>query len=374
MAAPEAPLCYVGVARQSAAFRLMKQMGWEEGEGLGKDKQGIKGHIRVKNKQDTTGVGLEKPNPWAFDTAQFDSILKRLKVASQINAEVEKEEAQVETETNVSNDAEDQVVKATRARGRYKKRERGKLVHGYSLKDLEGILIKKVEEQPQIDPCKDDVLESAEGSENQDFCTEGHKIEELSPDWWGFKYGFISGGYLGASSTRRKSLKTGDAQKSNKRTSFCEDDQENLYKLVQDKSTTGKQGLGIKDRPKKIAGVRFQGQKTAFDDSDDEESAEEPSIDFGLSAKRKRDNSSEMEKIDEPKMKLKKLCKKLLQQVPGESLKLKELKVLIDEHSTSFLSTFSSKRDALAYLRRKLDGSSKFSVEGKRVSLTSRRG
>lgn len=32
--------------------------GWEEGEGLGKDKQGIKGYIRVKNKQDTTGFAL----------------------------------------------------------------------------------------------------------------------------------------------------------------------------------------------------------------------------------------------------------------------------------------------------------------------------
>lgn len=375
MAAPEAPLCYVGIARQSAAFRLMKQMGWEEGEGLGKDKQGIKGHIRVKNKQDTAGVGLDKPNPWAFDTAQFDSILKKLKVqTSQTNTEVEEEEAQVETETSVPNDAEDQVVKATRARGRYKKRERGKLVHGYSSKDLEGILVKKVEEQPQIDPISDDVLESIEGSDNQDFCTEGNKIEELSPDWWGFKYGFVSGGFLGASSTRRKSLKTGDAQKSNERTSFCEDDQENLYKLVQDKSTTGKQGLGIKDRPKKIAGVRFRGKKTSFDNSDDEESAEEPSTDFGSTAKRKRDDLSEMEKIDETRMKLKKLCKKLLQQAPGESLKLRELKVLIDEHSTSFLSSFSSKRDALAYIRQKLDGSSKFSVEGKRVSLISRRG
>lgn len=26
------------------------------------------------------GIGLDKPNPWAFDTAQFDSILKGLKV------------------------------------------------------------------------------------------------------------------------------------------------------------------------------------------------------------------------------------------------------------------------------------------------------
>lgn len=29
--------------------------GWEEGEGLGKDKQGIKGHVRVTNKQDNLG-------------------------------------------------------------------------------------------------------------------------------------------------------------------------------------------------------------------------------------------------------------------------------------------------------------------------------
>ena len=35
-------------------FSIVLQ-GWEEGEGLGKDKQGIKGHIRVKNKQDFTG-------------------------------------------------------------------------------------------------------------------------------------------------------------------------------------------------------------------------------------------------------------------------------------------------------------------------------
>ena len=55
MVAPESPICYVGVARQSAIFRLMKQMGWEEGEGLGKDKQGIKGYVRVQNKQDTVG-------------------------------------------------------------------------------------------------------------------------------------------------------------------------------------------------------------------------------------------------------------------------------------------------------------------------------
>ncbi|KAK0587758.1 hypothetical protein LWI29_028399 [Acer saccharum] len=375
MAAPDAPLCYVGVARQSAAFRLMKQMGWEEGEGLGKDKQGIKGHIRVKNKQDTTGVGLEKPNPWAFDTAQFDSILKRLKVqGANKDDKVEEDDARVETESEKSNDGQDSVVKATRPQGRYKKRERGKLVHGYSSKDLEGILVKKVEESPELDPTEDGVLEIVEASDSEDYIAGGNENEQVNPEWWGYKYGFISGGYLGAKSSRKKSLKTGDAKKSNERTMFCEDDQENLYKLVQDNSTTGKQGLGIKSQPKKIAGVRYQGKKTSFDESDEEESADEPSADFPSSAKRKRDDSLEMEKIDEPKLKLKKLCKKLLRQVPGESLKLKQLKVLIDEHSTSVLSNFSSKKDALAFLKQKLEGSLNFSVEGKRVSLESRRG
>lgn len=375
MAVPEASPCYVGVARKSAAFRLMKQMGWEEGEGLGKDKQGIKGYIRVKNKQDTTGIGVDKPNPWAFDTAQFDSILKRLKVqATQTNDKADKDDAPVETGTEGTIDSQDQIVKATRPQGRYKKRERGKLVRGYSSKDLEGILVRKVEEPPEVDSSVDGVVEPVEAPESQDFCAEGMIIEDVSPEWWGFKSGFVSGGYLGANSTRKKATKIGDAQKINERTAFNEDDQENLYNLVQDKSTTGKQGLGIKDRPKKISGVRYQGKKTSFDDSDDEESADEPFAGFRASAKRKRDDSLEIQKIDEPKVKVKKLCKKLLLQVPGESLKLKQLKVLIDEHSTSVLSNFSSKKDALAYLRRKLEGSMKFRVERNRVSLTSRRG
>ncbi|KAK8508935.1 hypothetical protein V6N12_058080 [Hibiscus sabdariffa] len=159
-------------------------------------------------------------------------------------------------------------------------------------------------------------------------------------------------------------MKTGEPKHSTERTMFFEDDQENLYKLVQDKATTGKQGLGIKDRPKKIAGVHFQGKKTSFSDSEAEDSD-----DVGPPPKRMRCNALETEKADEPKLKLKKLCKRLLRQVPGDSLKLKRLKVLIDEQSSSVFSDFSSKKDAIAYLKRKLEGSSKFSVEGKRMDI-----
>lgn len=54
----------------------------------------------------------------------------------------------------------------------------------------------------------------------------------ISPDWWGLKYGFVSGGFLGRESKKRKSA-TEKGQNSNKRRAFLEDDQENLYNLVQ---------------------------------------------------------------------------------------------------------------------------------------------
>nr|KAJ0214364.1 hypothetical protein LSAT_V11C400210730 [Lactuca sativa] len=175
--------------------------------------------------------------------------------------------------------------------------------------------------------------------------TQAEYEKEISPDWWGNKFGFVSGGLLGAQSKRKKSNSTSEiTQNSNKRTAFYEEDQENLYKLVQDKATSGKQGLGIKDRPRKIAGVRFQGTKTSFSDSEREESESED------------DHSLKKQKIDdvsESKVKLKKLCRKLLSQVPEKSLKLKKLKALIDENSSIF-SNFSSKKDSLEFLRQKV--------------------
>ncbi|KAJ4957060.1 hypothetical protein NE237_013843 [Protea cynaroides] len=368
MAAPEVPLRYVGIERESAAFRLMKQMGWEEGEGLGKDKQGIKGYVRVKNKQDTTGVGLDKViNNWAFDTAQFDSILKRLKVqvAEPKHEDDEKNDVQEGKENEVFKDEEDIVVKATRARGRYQKRERGKLVSAYSSKDLEGILVKKTEDSHA---CYDQasLLELTETYEPHSFGAEGTVDKDVSPEWWGYKHGFVSGGFLGAQHARKKSSSE-NAQSCDIRTAFFEEDQENLYNLVQDKATSGKQGLGIKDRTRKIAGCHWKGKKTSFGDIEGEAFAN------GMcSVKRKHGDMVDTDvNGDEPKVKLKRLCRQILCQVPSGSLKLKQLKVLLDEHSSAVFSNFSSRRDAVSYLKKKLEGSDKFHVLGKRVSLSS---
>ncbi|CAG7861158.1 unnamed protein product [Brassica rapa] len=407
MAAPEAPVKYVGILKESAAFRLMKSMGWEEGEGLGKDKQGIKGYVRVKNKQDTTaGVGVDKPNPWAFDTTQFDNILKKLKVqaAPSKKDDASDKETESEDEAAESEPAVSKVAKVTRPQGRlYKRREKGKLVNSYSSKDLEGILVKRTEEpSPVICDIAADAMEIEIISDDQHASVKEPKIEEPSSDWWGFESGFVSGGLLGAKPGKKKS------SKSNERKMFCEDDQENLYNMVQDKATAGKQGLGIKDRPKKIAGVRYQGKKTSFDNSDDddddnddeeeEEESEEDDdkdsvIENSLPAKRKREESEEEEdnkdsvienslpakrkrdEIIEPKIKLKNLCKQILKKVADSSgsMKLKQLKSMIDEQAPSILSEFSSRKDAIAYLKLKLERSEKFIVEGKKISLVSKR-
>ncbi|XP_074585122.1 G-patch domain-containing protein 1-like [Curcuma longa] len=365
MATPEIPACYSGVARDSAAFRFMKQMGWEEGEGLGKEKQGIKGHIRVKNKQDTAGIGLDKAsNNWAFDTSQFDDILRRLKVQVAVPYEKEArliENDEIESTNDVSN--KDPVVKVTRPQGRYKRRERGKSVNSYSAEDLQGILVSKAEDcsQTDLDVENETLYMPADSNIDQEV-----SCKEENAQWWGHKLGFISGGFLGAKlHTSRSSLpQDSEPPSSNERKTFAEEDQENLYKLVHDKATTGKQGLGIKDQPKKIAGCHWNGKKTSFDDSEVEHSD-----DSNGPAKRKQSEDLEANDTVQPKIKLKKLCRVLLHQAPSHSMKLRKLKLHVEAHSGSLLSDFSSKHDALSYLKRKLEGSKAFVVEGKRVSL-----
>jgi Pin2-interacting protein X1 len=52
------------------------------------------------------------------------------------------------------------------------------------------------------------------------------QVEDVN--WWGHKYGFVSGGFLGATSHKNK-IK----DPANVRQTFGEEDQENLYNLVQ---------------------------------------------------------------------------------------------------------------------------------------------
>lgn len=63
---------------------------------------------------------------------------------------------------------------------------------------------------------------------------------ELAADWWGAKFGFVRGGALGSKIQQVRQtvngeapLQNGERVTTNGRTQFSEQDQENLYKLVQ---------------------------------------------------------------------------------------------------------------------------------------------
>ena len=39
--------------------KMMKKMGWKEGEGLGKNNDGMKLHIRINKREDSVGLGAD---------------------------------------------------------------------------------------------------------------------------------------------------------------------------------------------------------------------------------------------------------------------------------------------------------------------------
>ena len=73
---------YQGVQKDSAGFKLLKSMGWSEGEGLGANKQGMKEHIRVKKKFENYGVGAmethNRTSNWSNGMNEFHRVLSSL--------------------------------------------------------------------------------------------------------------------------------------------------------------------------------------------------------------------------------------------------------------------------------------------------------
>ncbi|PNW88998.1 hypothetical protein CHLRE_01g054000v5 [Chlamydomonas reinhardtii] len=74
MKLPPGYVAGVGVHKATAfgglGQRLMEQMGWQKGQGLGKDKSGMKEAIEVKEKKDVLGVGADAS--WNWDRKYWD--------------------------------------------------------------------------------------------------------------------------------------------------------------------------------------------------------------------------------------------------------------------------------------------------------------
>lgn len=183
---------------------------------------------------------------------------------------------------------EDSVAAPARGRpqGRYTKREAGKLVKGYSQEDLSMILgvapadfvapaamgatAPSGSDEPEAKPRKKrrrdrspaaEAPAAAAAAAEEDY-EEQEAWTPPAPDWWGASM-FRWAGRLGG--IRR-------ASKHDK--GFCEDDQVAAYNAVHDGATHGKQGLGVRDAPKKVAGARWAGSKVRFGEEEDDAAPE----------------------------------------------------------------------------------------------------
>lgn len=307
---------YQGVQKDSAGYKLLKGMGWKEGEGLGASKQGIKEHIRVKKKFENWGVGAveshDRARDWSNGMSEFHRVLSTLSEITSKHAgsseasdtdDISEEESKNQKKKKKtvkkekknkkdkkrskecgdnegskkrkkggSNQEEDEVDEGKRVEnpgvkkathiGRFKKRETSKMVKGYSSSDLAAILGEDPFAKQQIDEIKAPIEQEWSEMSVSDAEDPSEVVPPITNAWWS-NY-FVLGPGAGSRGEKRRVKK--------KSIGFSEKDQENLYSSAHDNATTGRVGLGRSSMPKKVAGVRWAGTKTRLDSDDDNNS------------------------------------------------------------------------------------------------------
>lgn len=114
--------------------KILENMGWSPGEGLGAQKQGIKENLKTRVKSDTAGLGFKNNSEeWLKQQSEFSDLLANL---SGSNTEVEDDDVS----TSAGRNSLELKSKQSRARVHYHKFTRGKDLSQYSTKDLAQIL------------------------------------------------------------------------------------------------------------------------------------------------------------------------------------------------------------------------------------------
>eukprot|EP00191_Tetraselmis_sp_GSL018_P007969 CAMPEP_0177602702 /NCGR_PEP_ID=MMETSP0419_2-20121207/15039_1 /TAXON_ID=582737 /ORGANISM="Tetraselmis sp., Strain GSL018" /LENGTH=419 /DNA_ID=CAMNT_0019096263 /DNA_START=20 /DNA_END=1279 /DNA_ORIENTATION=- len=406
----------VGV-QQATAYggfgeKLLRSLGWEKGDGLGRNRQGISQAIEVKKKEDNSGVGGSVRYDWEnkWWEAAFNASVERIQEDSDSDSDDSDDEPQPPSlqqalrrnrdGTFASASAEELHLLSTlskdergwagRFSGREGKMERirrqeaeaaAKAREALGLEDrgpsktavnaTKSSLKRKAaspdppERSPSTaaeKPKKRKELGRRQGTESEAARDPLSGSDAVSPsvpdtdgtlplvrgDWWGSKY-FVSGGLLGGLDCE---------ESARQRKQFCEDDQENLYHRTHSVKAAGRQGIGVRGSEIKIAGGKFQGTRVKFDDAEDEAG---PGDDVASP-----DSGSALEGL-----KWKKMILRELQGAPSGAMKLKRLQKRVAAAAAAKLGGEAARnlcRDTVRRLvMQKIESSSKFVLERKLV-------
>jgi len=136
-------------------LKILKNMGWSEGKGLGVKEDGNVEHVKIKKKLSNSGIGetSNSSDNWLQGAFQYNTLLKRLN--SSTTESTEKQDKKPNSSTVKENQSKKKHL--------YQKRLKSRDASGYSKEDMDLILGKSKIDQQQVQSS-----DSSGGEESED--------------------------------------------------------------------------------------------------------------------------------------------------------------------------------------------------------------
>ena len=208
--------------KSSFGLKMMKQMGWNLGQGLGKGENGATKFVRARQKKDNGGIGSEKggqDSSWIATQGLFNDLLTRLNQEQDEDFDPCAEPEETEQTKTTSQALKTFIAKRTLDK-RFKK---SKDVKGYSSKDMAEIFGRQTEPK-KVEPKREvPMLDSNLKTTTSNVSMKDYFAKKLA-----------AGGNKPVS---RFQSASGHG--------FTENQQESYYNASMSASNTGKRGLGF---------------------------------------------------------------------------------------------------------------------------------
>ncbi|KAL6770105.1 hypothetical protein ACKKBG_A33620 [Auxenochlorella protothecoides x Auxenochlorella symbiontica] len=414
MKLPPGHVAGVGVVKPTGyggyGERMLKTMGWDKGQGLGRTGEGIKEAIQVKKKEDSVGVGGRASwkwddNWWERAYSESSAAIDAVKKDEDSSSSSSSSESEDDATTCVSRRNRDGTASSASAHelalldaltqggsrlaaGRFGGRE-GKMSRiraqeareaaaaaaalGTAVPDGRTSKSKKARSDADARPASQEpaapriVVEvhSAEASAAAAAAAALWRPTELE-GWWG-RGMFSPAGVLEGMRKAQEDAKRG----------FTEDDQEGVYMAAHASKTQGRVGLGQAQRAVKVGGVAWTGTKVQFDEAgEDGAQTSGAGCHADAACQTQAAGPSTEARPWEALVRWKAVTQEFLRGAKPSGASLKRVGRHVVSHVAVRLQAKGHAHDAMpgeeeiaAVLLRKLQGSRQFVLEGKRVRL-----